>query len=145
MYQPLFLGIDQGTSGSKAIIIDGNGKIHGFGYQPLARLHPRPDWVEQDPLAVVAGVTAAIAEALAQSGCRPVQITACGIACQRNTEFVWDARNGRALGNAITWQDLRSLPLLADLQMQPWAAELRHRLGYAPGPYMSALHLAWRL
>jgi glycerol kinase len=145
MSQSLLLGIDQGTSGSKAVIIDASGQIHGFGHQPLARLHPHPDWVEQDPQAVVDGVRSAIAEALAQAGCSIHQITACGITSQRNTEFVWDARTGQSLGNAITWQDLRSLPLLDELPAQPWASELRHRLGYAPGPYMSALHLAWRL
>jgi glycerol kinase len=145
MTKPFLLGIDQGTSGSKAVIIDGAGRVHGFGYRPLARVHPRPDWVEQEPQVVVDGVQAAVADALAQAGCRPEQIAACGIASQRNTEFVWDARNGRPLGNAITWQDLRSLPLLAEIQNQPWAGDLRHRLGYAPGPYMSALHLAWRL
>lgn len=145
MSKPYLLGIDQGTSGSKAVIIDGAGQVCGFGARPLARLHPQPDWVEQEPEVVVAGVQAAIADALAQAGCHPAEIAACGIASQRNTEFVWDSRNGRALGNAITWQDLRSFPLLAEIQGQPWADELRHRLGYAPGPYMSALHLAWRL
>lgn len=145
MTQPFLLGIDQGTSGSKAVIIDGEGRVCGFGARPLARNYPHPDWVEQEPQAVVGGVQAAVADALAQAGCGPEQIAACGLASQRNTEFVWDARNGRALSNAITWQDLRSLPLLAEIQAQPWANELRHRLGYAPGPYMSALHLAWRL
>ncbi len=145
MTKPFLLGIDQGTSGSKAVIIDDAGQVRGFGARPLARLHPHPDWVEQEPQVVAAGVQAAIADALAQAGCHPADIAACGIASQRNTEFVWDSRNGRALGNAITWQDLRSLPLLAEIQNLPWAGELRHRLGYAPGPYMSALHLAWRL
>jgi glycerol kinase len=141
----LFLGIDQGTSGSKAVIVDEAGQIRGFGARPLARLYPRPDWVEQEPGAVVAGVLEAVAAAVAEAGCRVDEIAACGIACQRNTEFVWDAVDGRPLGNAITWQDLRTLPLLAEIQEQPWAGEIRGRLGYAPGPYMSALHLAWRL
>ncbi|MCL4266350.1 MAG: carbohydrate kinase [Anaerolineae bacterium] len=145
MFKPFLLGIDQGTSGSKAVIIDESGQVRGFSSRPLARLYPRPDWVEQEPQVVVAGVQAAIADALTQAGCHPEEIAACGIASQRNTEFVWDSRNGRALGNAITWQDLRSQPLLAEIQAQPWANELRPRLGYAPGPYMSALHLAWRL
>lgn len=145
MCKPYLLGLDQGTSGSKAVVIDAEGRVHGFGYRPLARLHPRPDWVEQDPQAVVDGMTAAIIDALTAAGCRTEQIAACGIACQRNTEFIWEAGHGRALSNAITWQDLRSLPLVAELQSLPWAAELRHRLGYAPGPYMSALHMAWRL
>ena len=81
---------------------------------------------------------------IGQAGIRPGEIAACGLACQRNTDFAWDARTGQPIGNAITWQDLRSLPLLEELNQRPLSAEVHHRLGYGPGPYMSALHLAWR-
>lgn len=139
------LGIDQGTSGSRALILDCAGQVRGYGYRPLARLYPHPDWVEQDPAAVAAGVAEAITEAIGRAGCRPNEIAACGIACQRNTDFAWDARTGRPLANAITWQDLRTLPILDELAGWPQVAECRRRLGYFPGPYSSALHLAWRM
>lgn len=145
MPKAFLLGIDQGTSGSKAVIIDDEGQVHGYGYSALPRLHPHPDWVEQEPNAVAEGVAAAITAAIGEAGCAPQDIAACGITCQRNTDFVWDARHGRALANAITWQDLRTLPLLADVMQTPLGQTARHHLGYAPGPYMSALHLAWRL
>lgn len=142
--QHFLLGIDQGTSGSRALIIDLAGQVRGYGYQPLARLYPQAGWVEQDPVAVTTGVNAAIAEALDRAGCQPSDLVACGIACQRNTDFVWDARTGRPLANAITWQDLRTAPLLTELVTEP-LLEHRRRLGYAPGPYSAALHLAWRM
>jgi glycerol kinase len=145
MRKNYLLGIDQGTSGSRALIIDREGRVRSYAYRPLARLYPRPDWVEQDPTAVSAGVAQVISEAIGQAGCRPDEIVACGLTCQRNTDFVWDARNGRALANAITWQDLRTIPLLKELAGWPPAAAARRRLGYAPGAYMSALHLAWRM
>ena len=75
----------------------------------------------------------------------PFEIVAVGIACQRNTEFVWDARTRRPLANAITWQDMRTLPLLAEVERWPHFNEAHRRLGYPPAPYMSALHLAWRM
>ncbi len=143
--KPYLLGIDQGTSGSRALILDDEGQVRGYGYRPLARIYPQPDWVEQDPQAVARGVSEAVTEALAKAGCRPAEIAACGIACQRNTDFAWDVRTGRPVANAITWQDLRTLPLLAELQGWPLYDESRGRLGYAPGPYSSALHLAWRM
>lgn len=143
--QPYLLGIDQGTSGSRALILDREGQLRGYGYRPLPRLYPQPDWVEQDPLALSAGVAEAIAEALAQAGCRPVELAACGIDCQRNTDFAWDARTGQPLTHAITWQDLRTLPLVDEIGSWEHATEYRRRLGYLPGPYSSALHLAWRL
>jgi glycerol kinase len=145
MDKPYVLGIDQGTSGSRALIVDRDGGVRGYAYQPVARLHPLPDRVEQEPAAVAAGVEEVIAGALEAAGCVPDEIAAVGIASQRNTDFAWDAASGRPLANAITWQDLRTLPLLDELKTWPRAPEARYRLGYAPGPYMTALHLAWRM
>jgi glycerol kinase len=143
--KPYLLGIDQGTSGSRALILDHAGQVRGYGYRPLARLYPQSGWVEQDPYVVSSGIAEAITEALGQAGCRPDQIAACGLDCQRNTDFVWDARTGQPLANAITWQDLRTLPLLTELAAWPLAGERRRRLGAFPGLFSSAMHLAWRM
>lgn len=139
------LGIDQGTSGSRALILDRDGQVRGYGYQPVVRRHPHPDWVEQDPVALEVGVRGAILAALKQAGCAMADIAACGIASQRDTDFVWDARTRRPLADAITWQDLRTLPLEGKLRRWPASIEARRRLGYWPGPYSAALHLKWRL
>lgn len=138
------LGIDQGTSGSRALILDGSGRVCGYGYRALPRLYPQTGWVEQDPDVVAQGVAEAITEALHKAAVSPHQIIACGIAGQRNTDFVWSASTGRPLANAITWQDLRTMPMLAELAQWEHSAEWRERLGYFPGPYSSAVHLAWR-
>lgn len=139
------LGIDQGTSGSRALLLDADGRPRGYGYQPLYGHTPQPDHVEQRPHEVAEGVRRAIAMALEQAGVTPRQVVACGIACQRNTDFVWDARSGEPLANAISWQDLRTLPLLDELAHWRLIAEADYRLGYPPGPYSAALHLAWRM
>lgn len=145
MSRPYLLGIDQGTSGSRALIIDDQGGVRGYAYRPLARLYPRPDRVEQDPQAVAQGVSEVITAAMEMAGVRPDEIAACGIAGQRNTDFAWDRKTCRPVANAITWQDLRTLPLLEELKDWEPSSEARHRLGYAPGPYMTAMHLAWRM
>lgn len=145
MSESYLLGIDQGTSGSRALVLNSAGDMCGYAYQPLPAIHPQPDWTEQDPLAVADGVAAVMTEAVIQAGIAPGDIAACGITCQRNTDFVWDAETGKPLANAITWQDLRSRALLAELQNWPLLGEARHRLGYAPGTYMTALHLGWRM
>ncbi|MGQ0601496.1 MAG: FGGY family carbohydrate kinase [Anaerolineales bacterium] len=139
------LGIDQGTSGSRALILDREGQVRGYGYRKLERFYPRPDWVEQDPNALAAGVREAIAEALQHAQCHPSDIAACGLTSQRDTDFVWDTATGKSLANAITWQDLRTQPLEDELHHWPHAAEARTRLGYWPGPYSAALHLKWRM
>jgi glycerol kinase len=142
---PYLLGIDQGSSGSRALVMDRAGQVLGYGYRSLPRLHPQPGWAEQDPQVVVQGVAEAITEALVAANCRPADILACGIACQRNTDFVWSARTGQAIANAITWQDLRTLPLIEALAAWPQAGQRRQRLGSFPGPWSSAMHLAWRM
>lgn len=139
------LGIDQGTSGSRALVLDRDGMVRGYGHRPLARLHPVADRVEQDPLAVAAGVREAIAGALLQAGIGPADLAACGITSQRGTDFVWDAWTGLPLANAITWQDLRTQSLEQDLRRWSRVGECRTRLGEWPGPWSAALHLSWRL
>jgi glycerol kinase len=145
MLKPFLLSIDQGTSGSRALILDQQGQVRGYSYRALARLYPQPGWVEQDPDAVIAGVAEAAAEAMYRAACHPDEIAACGIACQRNTDFIWNARTRRPVANAVTWQDLRTMPLLPELAGWPQADLRRQRLGYFPGPYSSSLHLAWRM
>ena len=139
------LGIDQGTSGSRALVLDREGTVRGYGYRSLARLHPAADRVEQDPLVVASGVREAISAALAQAGIGASDLAAAGIASQRGTDFVWDAGTGLPLANAITWQDLRTQSLERELRGWSHVDECRTRLGEWPGPWSAALHLKWRL
>lgn len=141
----LLLGLDQGTSGTKAYLLSADGRRVGLGYVALPRHHPRPDWTEQDPQEVAAGARDAIDRALHNAGARASDLLAVGIASQRDTDFIWDARSGQPLANAITWQDLRTMPLVAELDRWELASERRHRLGYFPGPWCAAMHLAWRV
>ncbi|HRC77815.1 MAG TPA: FGGY family carbohydrate kinase, partial [Kouleothrix sp.] len=145
MKRPYVLGIDQGGSGSRAIVLDAQGAVVGYGYQPVQRIYPRPGWVEQEPLAVAASVRGAISAALAQAGCDAGAIAGCGITSQRDTVFAWDAETGQPIGNAITWQDLRTVPLVAETSGWAYAHERRARLGQFPGAYCSAMHMAWRM
>jgi glycerol kinase len=101
--------------------------------------------VEQDPEVVNRSIQEAIDEALAQAGCRPAEIAAAGIACQRNTEFAWQKGTKKPIGNAISWQDLRTIPMLGEVDAWADRSQYLRRLGFYPGPYSSALHLAWRM
>jgi glycerol kinase len=145
MPQRYFLGIDQGSSGSRAMLLDAEGQVRGYGYQPVDRLYPRPGWVEQDPRAIAESVRVAVTAALAQSGCAAGEVAACGITSQRDTVFAWDDKTGEPIGNAITWQDLRTVDLVAEVGRWQHAGERRARLGQFPGPYCSAMHMAWRM
>ena len=138
------LGLDQGTSGTKAYIMDTQGNRVGLGYVPTELISPQPGWIEQDPCAVAAGAAQAIELAVQAAQCKPSDIAAIGIASQRGSDFIWDARTGKPIANAITWQDLRTLPLIEELDRWEHAGERRYRLGYFPGPWCASMHLGWR-
>ncbi len=145
-HKQLLLGIDQGSSGSRARLFSIlEGEVRGYGYRSLPRIYPQLEWVEQDPEKVAETVQESIAEALEEANCHPSEIVAGGIACQRNTEFVWDRSTKKSVGNAISWQDLRTVPLLDEIDRWTERDQYYRRLGFYPGPYSSALHLAWRM
>jgi glycerol kinase len=139
------LGIDQGGSGSRASIYDGQGRVCGYGYRKLGWIKPQLGWVEQSPQAVADSVREAIGEAIERAAISARDIVACGITSQRDTVFAWDTLSGDAIGNAITWQDLRTQPLVAETDGWALAHERRARLGQFPGAYSSAMHMAWRM
>ncbi len=139
------LAIDQGGSGSRAAIYDRDGRTVGWGYRSVRRLTPRIGWVEQSPAAVALSVREAIAAALQQAGLSARDLIAAGITSQRDTTFAWDRRNGRPIGKAMTWQDLRTIPLVEALAGHPLGGQRRQRLGQWPGPYAAAMHMAWRM
>ncbi len=140
----LLLGLDLGTSGAKAYLLDDSGRRVGLGYCAVRRLPTAPGLVELDPQAVAASAAEAIRQALAAADAKPAQVLAVGMASQRDTDFVWDAHTRQPLAAAISWQDLRtSAQAEAHAAWKP-ASELRQRLGYYPGPWCAANHLAWR-
>ena len=96
---------------------------HERRHRPLERLYPQPGYVEQDPYAVAQSVSGAITAAIDAAGCAPNQIIACGITSQRNTDFAWDKNSGLPIGNAVTWQDLRTVPVLREIEELPFAGE----------------------
>lgn len=145
MDRPYIIGIDQGSSGSRALVLDADGQAVGYGYQSVPRHYPRPGWVEQRHDEIANSVATAMREALARSGVRASEVAAIGITTQRDTVFAWDAETLQPIGNAITWQDLRTVELVEETNHSPLAAQRRTRLGQFPGAYSSAMHMAWRM
>src|ERR671926_209654 len=90
----MILALDQGTTGSTAIVFDENGKIAGRGYSEFEQHFPRPGWVEHD--------------ALGDAGIDGSKLTAIGITNQRETAVAWDRDSGEPRHKAIVWQDRRT-------------------------------------
>ena len=99
------LGLDQGTTGSTALVVREDGHVIGRGYREFTQFFPEPGWVEHDPNELLRVSVEAMREAVAQSGTRP---TALGITNQRETIVLWDRRSLEPVARAIVWQDRRT-------------------------------------
>ena len=134
------LAIDQGTTGSTALMIGADGRVSGRGYQEITQHFPSPGWVEHDAEEILERTLLAAREAIAVSGVRPEVI---GITNQRETVVVWHRDTGKPLARAIVWQDRRTTERCAQLKGKAgWIAE---RTGLRPDPYFSATKIEWLL
>ena len=137
----LVLALDQGTTGSTALVIDASGKVLGRGYRELPQHFPQPGWVEHDPEDIWSITLSAAREALGNSRASRRDIAAIGITNQRETAILWDRRTGQALHRAIVWQDRRTAERCR--QLDP--AMIAQRTGLVNDPYFSATKVEWLL
>jgi glycerol kinase len=144
------LAIDQGTTGTTALVFDGRARVVGRGYAELPQHFPRPGWVEHDGEEIWATTLRAIAEALrsaGRSGARGTArgIDAIGITNQRETTLLWDRRTGRPVARAIVWQDRRTSERCAALRRMGAESAIARVTGLRLDPYFSATKLEWLL
>jgi len=142
---PLVLAIDQGTTGSTALLIDRRGDVCGRGYAELPQHFPKPGWVEHDADEIWASVRRAVTAALRNAKSKPGAIVAIGITNQRETTLLWDRASGRPIARAIVWQDRRTGPRCLQLRRAGLTPMIRRRTGLVLDPYFSATKLEWML
>jgi glycerol kinase len=139
------LAIDQGTSGTKAVIFDSTGRMSARAGADLASRFPRPGFVEQDPDEIYLNVLAALKDCVARfqaAGEDPLTIECCGISNQRETFLLWDS-GGRPLTPAVVWQCKRSVEICARLRSTGTEEEVKKRTGLVIDPYFSGTKLVW--
>jgi glycerol kinase len=134
------LAIDQGTTGTTAVVIAADGRIAGRGYQEITQHYPQPGWVEHDADEILERTLLAARDAIAVSGVRPDVI---GITNQRETIVLWHRDTGKPLARAIVWQDRRTTERCAELKNK--ATFIAERTGLRPDPYFSATKIEWLL
>ena len=142
------LALDQGTTGSTALIISQDGGILGQGYSEFTQYFPQPGWVEHDA-EEIRDVTIAVArEAMAAADAgssEGVRIEAVGITNQRETVVLWDRETGKPLHRAIVWQDRRTSDFCSRLKDQGHERMVRARTGLVLDPYFSGTKISWLL
>jgi glycerol kinase len=137
------IAIDQGTTGTTVLVLDEALAVRGRGYQEFRQIYPTPGWVEHDPEDIWASVISALHQALA--GIAPSSIAAIGITNQRETSVLWDRRTGKAVHNAIVWQDRRTADRCAELRAAGKEARVRELTGLTLDPYFSGTKIGWML
>src|SRR5262245_47209134 len=103
MTEPLLLALDQGTTGTRAVVYDAAGRVRGTAARELPQHYPQPGWVEHDPEDIWQAVRAVVPQALAAAHVEAAQLTAIGLTNQRETVVIWDRHDGRAVARAIVW------------------------------------------
>src|ERR687890_771098 len=136
------LALDQGTTGSTALVLHQDGTVLGRGYRELTQYYPEPGWVEHDPEEILRISVEAMRQALAASGERPSGL---GITNQRETVVLWDRRTLKPVAPAIVWQDRRTTERCRELRESGVEPMLRERTGLVADPYFSATKLEWIL
>ncbi len=141
----LILAIDQGTTGSTALVLDANGHARGRANVEFPQHFPKPGWVEHEPEEIWASVRTAVERALAAGAAKTNDIGAIGITNQRETTVVWERASGRPIHRAIVWQDRRTAERCAALKAEGQEARVRAKTGLVLDPYFSGTKIAWLL
>ena len=139
------LSLDQGTTSSRAMLFDREGKIAGIAQHEFAQHFPKTGWVEHDPMDILTTQLNSAVEVLARARIRPRDVVALGITNQRETTLVWDRDTGTPVYNAIVWQDRRTAELCAQLQRDGNEEQIRKKTGLLIDPYFSGTKVAWIL
>lgn len=146
MSEELILALDQGTTSSRAMLIDTAGRAAAIASEPLRQIYPKPGWVEHDAEEIWRGLQSCIRRVLDAAGPASAErVAAAGITNQRETLLIWQRSTGRPLHPAIVWQDRRTAERCEKLREQRGAAWVTERTGLLPDPYFSATKLEWLL
>jgi len=139
------LAIDQGTTGSTALVFSRQGKVLGRAYSEFTQYYPEPGWVEHDPEEIWQVSRRVMAEAISNAGLEPSELSAIGITNQRETTVVWDRANGQPVHRAVVWQSRQSAPICDRLRKEGHEPLFRERTGLVMDAYFSGTKIRWIL
>ncbi|MBL1074984.1 glycerol kinase GlpK [Nocardia sp. 2] len=137
--------IDQGTTSSRCIVFDHQGRIAGVAQREHEQIFPQPGWVEHDAETIWRNTESVIAEALTKVGITAADIAAAGVTNQRETTVVWERATGRPIHHAIVWQDTRTAALTEELAGDQGANRYADRTGLPLSTYFAGPKLRWIL
>ena len=141
----MILSIDQGTTGTKVLVLDGEGDIPGRAYSEFRQIYPQPGWVSHDAVEIWETTRAVIAGAIADAGIDACDIAGIGITNQRETTVIWDRATGEPVHDAIVWQCRRTADLCRQFCERGLEQIVAEKTGLVIDPYFSATKIVWLL
>jgi len=145
MEETYILTLDQGTTSSRAVLVNQNGDIAEMAQQEFTQFFPKPGWVEHDANEIWVSVLGVMTTVLAKSNIRPDQIAGIGIANQRETTVVWDRHTGRPIYPAVVWQSRQTADICEQLKEEGHEDTFRAKTGLLIDPYFSGTKVKWIL
>jgi glycerol kinase len=141
------IALDQGTTSSRAVILDHDANIVSVSQREFTQIYPQAGWVEHDPLEIYATQSSVLVETLAKTGITSDEIAGIGITNQRETTIVWNKETGKPVYNAIVWQCRRTADICDKLKAQDASFEeyVRENTGLVVDPYFSGTKIKWIL
>ncbi|MCM3761102.1 glycerol kinase GlpK [Alkalihalobacillus oceani] len=146
MKNKYILSIDQGTTGTKVILLNQEAKIHAWSYQKHNQYYPKPGWAEHNPEEIWRKIQTGIETVLSEGGVTPKEIEAVGLANQGETVMFWDSDDGRPLYPAVLWSCRRSQEISENWREEEnWNEKVNRKTGLHIDPYFSATKIRWMM
>ncbi len=139
------MAIDQGTTGTRVMIVDKQGGIVSSAYTEFPQIYPKPGWVEHNPEIIWDSTKQVMRQALAEASLKPQEIQGIGITNQRETSVIWDRQTLRPVHNAIVWQCRRSAPVCDELRRRGLEGLFHAKTGLVLDAYFSGTKVKWML
>ncbi|MBH1941022.1 glycerol kinase GlpK [Mobilitalea sibirica] len=139
------MALDQGTTSSRCIIFDKQGKMKSIAQKEFTQIYPKPGWVEHDPMEIWSSQVSVATEAMAKLGIRAEEIASIGITNQRETTIVWNKHTGQPISNAIVWQCRRTSGYIEELKKNGVETYIKECTGLVVDAYFSATKVKWML
>jgi len=145
MNHEYIMAIDQGTTGSRAMVVNSKGEVVSNAYKEFPQIYPMPGWVEHDPEVIWETTLSVMKQSMDKAAIGSDNIRAIGITNQRETTVLWDKNTLKPIGNAIVWQCRRSSSICDDLKRQGLSPLFQEKTGLVIDAYFSATKIKWML
>ena len=139
------VALDQGTTSSRAVVVDENGKVVAVHGMEFPQIYPQPGWVEHDPSQILSSQVESLKKAVEKAAIDPKDIVGIGITNQRETTIIWDKATGKPVCNAIVWQCRRTAAEIERLKAEGASEIIRKKTGLIPDAYFCGSKIQWIL